>query len=42
MVPIKFWIFWFESKQVTNQKLNYIYMLFLLYTDKVGQNIYKF
>ena len=42
MVPIKLWIFRFESKQITNQKLNYIYILFLLFTDKVGQNIYKF
>ena len=31
MVPIKLWIFRFESKQITNQKLNYIYIIFIVY-----------
>ena len=48
MVPIKLWIFRFKSKQITNQKLHYvyislyIYILFLLFTNKVEKNIYIF
>ena len=30
MVLIKLWIFWFESKQIKNQKLNYIYYFYCL------------
>ena len=36
-------MFRFESKQITNRKLYiYIYILFLLFTDRAGQNIHKF
>ena len=31
IVPIKLWIFRLESKQITNQKLNYIYIYIYIY-----------
>ena len=40
MVPIKLWIFWFESKQITNQKPNYIYIYIFFFFDQTYIYIY--